>query len=409
MVRNGRYTEYIAAAGVALVAFLVSPLGIEIITGRPDLSFRINVISLTCVLFLLALVAAVLAQGWLRRVFFYVVVFTFPFAALAGMEAVALSVQLADIVAPLEDTSLLANKAPWPKHLLSDSSYYTTPEGFILYHPWQGGGVSFNALGLRTAMPTPKAPGEWRIAVTGGSAAWGWRVVDADTIPARLQQILRRQGHANVTVYNFAIGGATLKQELALLKHYRDNYALDQVLFYTGGNDAALSYVSSTNARYPWLGNTMSFELVKTMMRLQAMWNTPSPQMLQHLDSDVLPAVLKKNTLRVGIAAADEYCRAAKLVCDFALQPMMFDRKTHFGVEAVMARTLARVYPRMDVLTRDMYRDALALGPARHVYDLSHIFEPTQAPLFLDFIHLNEEGNRIAAEQIASIVSARLP
>src|ERR1700690_628494 len=104
MVRIRRYTEYIAAAGVALVAFLVSPLGIEIVTGRPDLSFRINVISLTCVLFLLALVAAVLAQGWLRRVFFYVVVFTFPFAALAGMEAVALSVQLADIVAPLEDT-----------------------------------------------------------------------------------------------------------------------------------------------------------------------------------------------------------------------------------------------------------------------------------------------------------------
>ncbi|MCZ7392809.1 MAG: hypothetical protein O8C56_05695, partial [Candidatus Methanoperedens sp.] len=44
-----------------------------------------------------------------------------------------------------------------------------------------------NALGLRAPPPTPKAAGEWRIAVTGGSAVWGWRVLDADTIPVRLQ------------------------------------------------------------------------------------------------------------------------------------------------------------------------------------------------------------------------------
>jgi lysophospholipase L1-like esterase len=410
MTRSSRRFDYILAAGFAVVAFVISPLGIELITGRPELSFRVNVISLTFTVFLLVIAAAVLAQGRLRRVFFYAIAWTFPLAALAGMEAVAVSIRLADVVAPLEDTSLLANKKPWPTHLLTDASYYTTPEGFVLYHPWQGDGIAFNALGLRTAMPTPKRPGEWRIAVTGGSAAWGWFVRDADTIPVRLQEILRRAGHNNVTVYNFGIGGATLKQELALLKHFRDAYALDQVLFYTGGNDAILSYIGSTNRRFgPWAGTTVSFELIKAAVRLQAMWSEPSPQMLQWLDEKVLPPALKNNTLRKGIADADAYCRASKLLCDFALQPMMFARKTHTGAEARMQKTLARVYPRIDVLTARMYRDALAAGPAGHVFDLSHIFDQTAQPFFLDHVHLNEAGNRIAAEQVAPIVSARLP
>lgn len=410
MKAPSRLGDYILAAALAVVALVASPPGIESITGRTDLSFRVTLISLCFTVFLALLTAAVLAQRKLRRILFYVLACAFPLAVLSALEAVAVSVHLADIVAPLEDTSLLANKAPWPKHLLSNSSYYTTAEGFVLYRPWQGGGVSFNALGLRTAMPMPKTPGEWRVAVTGGSAAWGWQVVDADTIPVRLQESLRRDGHANVTVYNFAIGGATLKQELALLKHFRDAYAIDQVLFYTGGNDAYLSYLDATNTgRAAWIGSISVLETVKTAARLQAMWSEPSPQMLRHLDDDVLPAALRKNSLREGIAAAADYCRAANLRCDFVLQPMMFERKSHSGAEAAMARTLARVYPRLDVFTARMFGEALASGPAGHTFDLAHIFDGASQPYFLDFVHLTEAGNRIVAEHVAKIVAARLP
>jgi lysophospholipase L1-like esterase len=408
MARSGRLIEYAVAAGLAVAAFAVSPIGIELAAGRSDLSFRVNVISLTCTFFLLAVIAAVLAQGRLRRVFFHVLAWLFPLVILAGLEAVALSVRLADIVAPLEDVSLLANKTPWPT--FTNSSYYTTPEGFVLYRPFHRDGITFNALGLRTAMPTSKAPGEWRIAVTGGSTAWGWRVFEADTIPVRLQEILRRAGHGNITVYNFGIGGATLKQELALLKHFRETYAIDQVLFYTGGNDAILSYRDAANQRYgPWVGETIAFELIKTAVRLQAIWSEPSPQMLHWLDTEVLPAALKRNSLRVGIEAADAYCRSAKLLCDFALQPMMFERKTHSGAEERMAKTLAHVFPHIDGLANRMYAEAVAASPPGHVVDLSHIFDDTARPLFLDFVHLNEAGYAIVARHLAPIVTARLP
>ncbi len=408
--RTDRLTEYSIAAALAVVVLIVSPLGIEFMTGRPELSFRVNVVSLVCVVFLVTLIAAVLAQGRLRQICFYAVALVFPFTLLAGLEGIALKVRLADIVAPLEDTSLLENKTPWPTYLLSDASYYQTPDGLLLYHEWHGNGISFNKLGLRAPMPTPKAPGEWRIAVTGGSAAWGWYVRDADTIPARLQEVLRRQGHANVTVYNFGIGGATLARELQLLQRYRDIYALDQVLFYTGGNDAYLSYIGSTEAGRPaWLGRLGQLELMKTTMRLQAIWSTPTPQMLRHLDDEVLPLALKNNSLRAGVVATDEYCRASNLVCDFVLQPMMFERKTHSGSEAVMASTLARIYPRLDTLTARMFGEALAAGPAGHIFDFAHIFDGKAEPFFLDFVHLNEAGNRIAAERVAPIVAARLP
>jgi len=405
MVQKGRSVEYIIAASIALAAFLISPLGIELAAGRSDLSFRVNVISLTCVLFLLALVAAVLTRGRLRRVCFHALAWILPFVVLAGIEAVALSIHLADRIAPLEDTSLLVRKTPWPGHLLSDASWYWAPGGFRLYREWHSNDIAFNALGLRTAMPTPKAPGEWRIAVSGGSAVWGWRIADADTIPAQLWDVLRRAGRSNVTVYNFGIGGASLKEEVALLKHFRDTYALDQVLFYTGGNDVIATYIGAANKRAgPLAGNAATFELVKVAMRLRAMWNEPSAQVLQWLDDKMLPAALKDDTLRPAIAEADSYCSTSKLRCDFVLQPMMYERKSHSGAEARMMQTLARVYPRIDVLTARIFADAMQAGPAGRMHDFAHIFDGTEQPFFLDFVHLNEAGNRIAAEQAAPIV-----
>ena len=409
MSSSTRRSDYILAACLAAVTFLVCPLGIELITGRPDLSVRVIVISVSLAGFLGLLTTAMLAQKRLRRVLLYVLAGALPLVMLAALEAVAVSVHLADIIAPLEDTSILANKTPWPTHLLTESSYYRTPDGFTLYRPWQGGGVSFNVLGLRTAMPTPKAPGEWRIAVTGGSAAWGWHVTDDDTIPVRLQEILRRD-HPNVTVYNFGIGGATLKQELALLKHFRNTYALDQVVFYTGGNDVFFGYTGIINKDQPaWLHAVSAFELIKLALRLQAMWTTPSAQKVRWIDTQVLPAVLAEKALRKGILDADEYCRASQLRCDFVLQPTLAERKTRPPSEAAIAKVLDRVFPELDVLAEQMYADALASGPQGHVFDLTHIFDNTTQPLFLDFVHLNEEGYRLAAQKVAQIVTKQLP
>jgi lysophospholipase L1-like esterase len=410
MARSNRLIEFVLAAGLAGMALVVSPVGIKFITGRTDLTFRVNVISVTFVVFLLALTAAVLAQGRLRRACFHALAWVFPLALLACIELGALVVHLADRVAPLEDTSLLARKGSWPAHMFSDARFYKTPDGVRLYRPWKGNGITLNAVGLRTALPTPKAPGEWRIAVTGGSATFGWRVRDGDTIPAQLQDVLRRAGHANVTVYNFGIEGVTLKNELALLKHFLSTYAIDQVLFYTGGNDAFDAYLHAIKEHAgPWSVDVTAFELTKVAARLQAMWSEPSPRLLQWLDHEALPSALKDNTLRKGIVSADDYCRTTALRCEFALQPMLLARTPRRGPEVRLAQTFRHVYPRLDVLIARMYRDALAAGPAGRISDLSSTFDRNSQPFFLDAIHLNEAGNRIVAERLMPIIATGLP
>jgi hypothetical protein len=113
--------EYLVAAGLVATAFVISPIGIKLITGRTDLTFRVDVVSIACDLFLIAVIAALVTYGWPRRICFHAVAWTFPFAALAAIEGISLSVRLADRIAPLEDTSILTHKGSWPAHLMSDT------------------------------------------------------------------------------------------------------------------------------------------------------------------------------------------------------------------------------------------------------------------------------------------------
>src|SRR5262249_9039780 len=145
-------------------------------------------------------------------------------------------------------------------------------------------GISINELGLRTPPPSPKSPGEWRIAVSGASAAFGWRVRDADTIPVQLQEVLRRRGHRNVSVYNFARERVTIAPELQVLQGFRERYGIAQVIFYTGANDATSAYMRTAAPLQDDLGGLMSganaFELIKVAGRLQAKLLGPSSELL---------------------------------------------------------------------------------------------------------------------------------
>ena len=410
MTRPRRTTDFVAAALLAGLAVVISPVGIELYAHRATLSLRVNTISLTCVTFLIAIIVALLARGRLRHFFFHVIAWVTPFFLLAGVEALAMAIHLADRIAPLEIPSAFARKTPWPGHLLSDARYYTTPDGLRLYRPWHGDGITINKLGLRTAMPSSKKPGEWHIAITGGSAVWGEHVLDADTIAVRLQRLLRNEGYPNVSVYNFGIEGVTLDRELRLLKEFRKTYEIDQVLFYTGGNNVVADYFASIRKRGTrWLATDDTFELIKAFVRLMAISRDPSPETLKMFDRQLLPSALKSSTLHRDLVAAIDYCRAEDLRCDFALQPLLLLRNEKGGREWAMANSLARVYPRLREMTSGMYRDALVVGPSGHIFDLAHIFDGTDQPIFADLIHTNEAGNYIAANYVAPIVAAEIP
>src|SRR5262249_45686770 len=406
---GSRATDISIGIGLAGIALAVSPLGLRIATGRLDLNLRIEVLSLTLTVFLLIWSGAFVSCGRARRAFFYLIVWSFPLALLAAVEAGAVAIRLSEWIAPTEDKSILNEKDRRSPPYLMSAGRFTRRDGVMLYKPWRGDGIAINEVGLRTRSPTPKQLGEWRIAVTGGSAVWGWHAWDVDTIPVQLQQLFDRNGFHNISVYNFGIETVEITNELALMRRFRELYSIDQVIFYTGGNDATSSYLKAMTppetSPPSLLAGGNPFELMKVIRGLQARFIKPSEGFLAQIDAEVLPKLRQNNSLIIGMAEARTYCRQQRLQCEFVLQPMLLLRKNQVGSEIALARSLKQLEPRWDVALEMIYQAARNSGP--DVHDFSNVFDWSRQPLFVDAIHVNEPANRIIAERLATIVAGR--
>ena len=124
--------------------------------------------------------------------------------------------------------------------------------GDLLYTPEPGSsgkGWSTDSHGFRNNGPLRAAPGtdtartEIRIAVTGGSTAWGVGVTDDQTLPAMLQKLLvdRCQG-SKVVVWNAAISAQTSGQERRRFETDVLPLKPDIHIAFTGFNDIYNSY-----------------------------------------------------------------------------------------------------------------------------------------------------------------------
>src|ERR1700722_16917070 len=70
----------LAAAALTAVAFLISPYGIEFVTGRGDLTFRVTFIAVCSSGFVLLLAGAAVATGRARPIIFYLILLGLPVA-----------------------------------------------------------------------------------------------------------------------------------------------------------------------------------------------------------------------------------------------------------------------------------------------------------------------------------------
>jgi lysophospholipase L1-like esterase len=408
MIRTNRALDYLVATLLIALAFALSPLGLFLTKGYSSLTVRGVLMTLALDVFLLVWVGAILTQGRRRRFFFHLIVWTLPLVLLDGLEALAHSVHLAERILPISDDSVLRSKA-LTSYFFDENRSMPADPGWRLYRPRNGDGIFINDVGLRTAAPTAKSPGEWRVAISGGSTVWGWRVLDADTIPENIQSLLPAAAR-NITVYNFGIEGATLEAELLTLKKFREIYALDEVLFYTGSNDVLKEYWGATTGRKQFDNFIASgFELAKAGRRVNALLEGVNSSYLAKFESEKLPGIAQDNPLRRGIVAAEDYCRSAELDCTFVFQPTLLTRKNHPEGEAKLARTYELLLPGMAILTQRMYQDAIAAAPEGRVYDLTGVFDRQPKQFFADHVHLSEDGNRVVAEALVPILLKGAP
>jgi lysophospholipase L1-like esterase len=129
--------------------------------------------------------------------------------------------------------------ADWPKpdgSFEHNEPFWVTPAGLsskVYAHKESGGSfvVSSNIDGLRAPLHDPeKGPDTWRVMALGCSTTFGWGVDDAQSYPARLQQLIAEQGHANVEVINGGQPGYTSFQGRWLWEETLHRYAPDVVL-----------------------------------------------------------------------------------------------------------------------------------------------------------------------------------
>jgi len=93
-----------------------------------------------------------------------------------------------------------------------------------------------NRWGYRGPVLGPKRPGEYRIALVGGSTAFGLGTEREEAIPAVLERLLQQKTNRPVTVVNLAFPADGAYADRWTLRHYRDlNY--DAAIIYSGYND----------------------------------------------------------------------------------------------------------------------------------------------------------------------------
>src|SRR5260370_18197144 len=105
-------------------------------------------------------------------------------------------------------------------------------------------------------------------------------------------------------------------------------------------------------------GSLAGLELYKAIERTRATWCGPSPDRLARFDARLLArSAEKKNRLTDGIVAANNYCRAPALRCDFELQPLIGFRRSPAGPETKIVQPNGSLYPRRFLLPAHLYRN----------------------------------------------------
>jgi hypothetical protein len=196
-----------------------------------------------------------------------------------------------------------------------------------------------------------------------------------------------------------------LANELALLERFRDVYALDQVVFYTGGNDVLRTYYDRVPSANAWTG-FISLELVKAAGRLAAKLRPSGPT----LDAAERERMRRANRLIDAMRAAAAYCGEQRLACDVVLQPWLISRAQPVGPETRLKPAVEVNYPGLAELWDAIYAGALDdAGAGDHTVDLRAGLDDVRSPIFADMVHVNEIGNAAIAQRLVAIVARALP
>jgi hypothetical protein len=301
--------------------------------------------------------------------------------------------------------------------------------------PFQGRLINVDASNRRaTYQPPVTGDGSekpFRIFVFGGSTAWGTAARDDFTIPSELSKELTRRG-LQVEIQNFGEAGFVSTQEiLTLMLELRAGRIPDLAIFYDGVNDTYSAFQNGV-AGIPQNedNRVQEFNFLKPyraadrhrLMRKEFANSLAVTQLLKRLAAKVKPAPAPNEA---ASAASDEDALASEVVTvylenmriirslareyNFAYlsfwQPTLFEKPLRTEHEQERLAAFDKGGDQFFRKTYDHFRtlEKSQLDELR-IFDLSQVFAEMDDPLFIDFCHVREPGNKIVARYIADEV-----
>lgn len=241
----------------------------------------------------------------------------------------------------------------------------------------------------------------------GGSTMFGQGVTDFDTIPSFVSKILYEKFNIKANVHNFARQAYVSTEEFLLFSYLAPKIRKKEktiAVFFSGLNEVvSVNFFVPPNLEKR-MGNSIiarikkqigSFAHKSSLMNVLGNFIIDNKKVIKVSISDQdeleVEENYKRNALNIISIAKDN-----NILPLFYWQPLNIFKKVKTLYEQ-----------NTDYVPEIEYRKYIDFS-YKYFYDISHFFENTSEPIFLDFGHYNEKGNELIAGKIAKDIAERL-
>ncbi|MBN1125398.1 MAG: SGNH/GDSL hydrolase family protein [Sedimentisphaerales bacterium] len=260
----------------------------------------------------------------------------------------------------------------------------------------------------------------------GGSTTWGAAVRDEGTIPSHLSSFFHSAGQ-DMQVSNYGELGYVFSQEvIQLILLLKEGSRPDYVIFYDGVNDVKSTYdsgiagtiqnLSQIRARFSifamappeqlWIGcrDTIPYLLRKHSMIYNAIRKTISHSLPQERYSE-------KQLEELAVKIVDHYMQTMVLVDhlahEYGFQYLCFWQPLAFLEDHLTEEEMLHLTYRGNETLKKLYHLSLEEMRKRcpsKMHIVTEILSNRQETYYLDYCHLNEQGNRVVAQGIFNVL-----
>ncbi|HOE05467.1 MAG TPA: hypothetical protein PLZ52_09630 [Bacteroidales bacterium] len=293
---------------------------------------------------------------------------------------------------------------------LIDAEVSDYPYLYFSLVPQQG---QRNSDGFKTGITREKPDNVVRIAITGGSVAYGNE--SENTIAAQLETLLNQSpGETHFEVMNAGVPAYVVEQEFIMIQLVLQYYHPDIIVSLSGYNDLISADINRGNGGSQWLAphNWGDFRCIETNSRkrsVESRFLGVCPNIGRLIDFVLRSTasnkisyeqLVQQSSVIAGVYAQrvvdiHDFCQAKGIVYIHCLQPVNWE--LHHSDNPERNRALQHIYSaiRSDIDT------------CGYCFDFSDSFVDSPT-IFTDECHVTTEGNTILSKNIALLINKNL-